>query len=54
MRPVVPWFVLALVWALVGVNALGVLTMLGKQFILPDDENQENDQREDNNEQQND
>jgi hypothetical protein len=28
--------------------------MLGKQFILPDDENQENDQREDNNEQQND
>jgi hypothetical protein len=43
-----------LVWALVGINALGVLAMLGKQFILPDDEIQENDQREDNNEQQND
>jgi len=28
--------------------------MLGKQFIMPDDENQENKQREDNNEQQND
>jgi hypothetical protein len=28
--------------------------MLGKQFIMPDDENQENNQRGDNNEQQND
>ena len=35
-----------LVWALVGINALGVLAMLGKQFLLPDDDNQENDQRE--------
>jgi tetrathionate reductase subunit B len=43
-----------LVWAAVGFNALGVLAMLGKQFILPDDENQENNQRGDNNERQND
>jgi len=54
--PIQMWAKVAkpLVWALVGINALGVLAMLGKQFILPDDENQENDQREDNNEQQND
>jgi hypothetical protein len=33
------------VWALVGINALGVLVMLGKQFIMPDDENQEDNQK---------
>ena len=36
-----------LVWALVGINALGVLVMLGKQFIAPDDENQEDNQKGD-------
>jgi hypothetical protein len=34
-----------LVWALVGINALGVLVMLGKQFIAPDDENPEDNQK---------
>jgi hypothetical protein len=43
-----------LVWALVGINALGVLAMLGKQFIMPDDENQQNNQRGDNNDQHDD
>jgi tetrathionate reductase subunit B len=43
-----------LIWALVGINALGVLALLGKQFILPDDENKEDNQRGDINEDQND
>jgi tetrathionate reductase subunit B len=34
-----------LIWALVGINALGVLVMLGKQFLVPDDDNQEIDKR---------
>ena len=42
-----------LIWALVGINALGVLAMLGKQFIFPDDDHQEKNQREDRNEEQN-
>jgi tetrathionate reductase subunit B len=42
-----------LIWALVGINALGVLAMLGKQFIFPDDDQPEKNQREDSNEDQN-
>jgi tetrathionate reductase subunit B len=34
-----------LVWTAVGLNALGVLVMLGKQFIMPDDENQADHQK---------
>jgi tetrathionate reductase subunit B len=33
-----------IIWALVGINALGVLVMLGKQFVMPDDEKKENNQ----------
>ena len=43
-----------LIWTLVGINALGVLAMLGKQFIMPDDENQEINQKGDIDEDQND
>ena len=43
-----------LVWALVGVNALGVLVMLGKQIFMPDNPEHENTHKGENNEQQND
>ncbi len=45
--PIQLWgkFAKPFVWALVGINALGVLVMLGKQFMMPDDEKKENDQK---------